>query len=82
MKPMIDRNLLRAKIYGKFGSQAAFSREIGWGANRINKILSGKSVPDVNECADIASALSLSREEYVDIFMPFLSPNGDKFKYA
>lgn len=74
---MINKSLLRAKIYGKFNSQAEFSRKIGWGINRINKILSGKSVPDVNDCADIASMLGLTRDEYIDIFIPCLSPNGD-----
>jgi transcriptional regulator with XRE-family HTH domain len=75
---MINTDLLRDKIYGKFHSQAAFSRKIGWGVNRINKILTGKSIPDVNDCADIASVLNLSREEYIGIFIPCLSPNGDK----
>lgn len=79
---MLNKNLLRAKIYGKFNSQAEFSREIGWGVNRINKILNGKCIPDVNECAVIATALEMSREEYIDIFMPCLSPNGDKCKSA
>mgnify|MGYP000908159761 CR=1 FL=1 len=74
---MINTSLLREKIYGKFHSQAAFSREIGWGANRINKILNGKSVPDVNDCAIIASTLSLTKDDYINIFIPCLSPNGD-----
>lgn len=77
---MINKGLLRAKIYGEFNSQAEFSRKLGWGVNRINKILTGKSVPDVNDCANIAMTLNLSKDEYIDIFMPCLSPNGDKLQ--
>ena len=77
---MINKNLLRAKIYEKFSSQAEFSRKIGWGINHINKILTGRSIPDVNDCASIAIVLGLSKDEYIDIFMPCLSPNGDKVR--
>lgn len=79
---MINKNLLRSKIYGKFNSQAEFSRKIGWGVNRINKILNGKIVPNVNDCANISIILSLTKDEYIDIFMPTLSPNGDNKKSA
>lgn len=79
---MINKNLLRAKIYGNFKSQAEFSRSIGWHINRINKILTGKSIPTLDECAKIADVLSLTRDEYIDIFMPSLSPNGDKQQSA
>lgn len=74
---MINKNLLREKIYGTFHSQAEFSRTIGWNINRINKILMGKSIPNVNDCANIALTLHLSKDEYISIFMPYLSPNGD-----
>lgn len=75
---VINEKLLRAKIYGIFGSQKAFSDSVGWDINRINKILKGKKIPDILECAEISNALALTRKEYFDIFLPYLSPNGDK----
>jgi len=74
----INSNSLRAKIYGKYASQAEFSRQIDWDINKINKIIKGKRTPDVDECAKISNILGLSRDEYFDIFLPSLSPNGVK----
>lgn len=74
----INANLLRSKIFEKYRSQADFSREIGWDANRVSKILNGKYIPNVNDCAEIAKILSLTADGYVAIFMPTLSPYGDK----
>lgn len=73
----IDIEKLREKVYGKYRNQANFSKTIGWNPNRINKILNQKKIPDVDECATISRALSLSEAEFIKIFMPYLSPNGD-----
>jgi transcriptional regulator with XRE-family HTH domain len=73
----INARHLRSKVYEAYESQADFSRKIGWNSNKINLILKGKRVPDVDECAKISGTLSLTGEEYIDIFMPSLSPNGD-----
>lgn len=67
---IIDLKFLREKIYGEYGSQAKFSRAIGWNINIINKILSGKRIPDVNEAAEIAKALHLTLTDYRCIFIP------------
>lgn len=75
---IIDLKFLREKIYGEYGNQAKFSRAIGWNVNTINRILSGKRIPDVNEAAEIANALHLTIIEYRRIFLPNISPYGDK----
>jgi transcriptional regulator with XRE-family HTH domain len=75
----INVNLLRSKIFEKYRSQADFSREIGWDANKVSKILNSKYIPNVNDCAAITKALSLTPDDYISIFMPNLSPYGDKW---
>ena len=74
----INTSLLRSKIFEKYKSQADFSRKICWSANKVSKILNGKYIPNVNDCAAIAKVLSLAADEYISIFMPGLSPYGDK----
>ena len=75
---MINTSVLRAKIYGKFGTQTQFNSFINWDNNKISRILRNKSIPDINDCAQIAKVLSLTKEEYIEIFLPDLSPVGDK----
>jgi hypothetical protein len=73
---MINTSLLRSKIYGTYHSQAEFGRAIGWSSNKICNTLKGKHTLDVNECAELNTSLKLTMQEYMQIFLPLLSPNG------
>lgn len=74
----INTQLLRGAIYSKFKSQNEFTKTIGWSQNKIGRILKGEMIPNIEDCNAIVNVLSLSIEEYIDIFLPSLSPNGDK----
>jgi DNA-binding helix-turn-helix protein len=78
MEPVINSKKLRGRIHEEFRSLSEFTRTVGWSQNKIGNILSGRRVPDINECAQMAEALNLDTTEYVEIFLPQLSPNGDK----
>lgn len=73
----IDLNLLKGLIYSRYGSQTAISNSLGWGKNKIGKILKGKVKPSIDDCYHLYIALNLSKEEYISIFLPFLTPNGE-----
>ncbi|KAB3527126.1 helix-turn-helix domain-containing protein [Alkaliphilus serpentinus] len=74
----INTQLLRGAIYSKFKSQNEFTKTIGWSQNKIGRILKGEMIPNIVDCNAIMKVLSLSKEEYFDIFLPSASPNGDK----
>jgi len=74
---MINTDLLRSKIYGTYHSQAEFGRAIGWSTNKICKTLKGKHTLDVDECAELNSALKLTAQECMNIFLLRPSPYGD-----
>lgn len=78
MDAIINARKLRGKIHEEYRSLSEFTRKLGWAQNKIGNILAGKRIPNVNECAEMAEALNLSACEYVEIFLPKLSPNGDK----
>ncbi|MCT4544535.1 MAG: hypothetical protein N4A63_13405 [Vallitalea sp.] len=75
---MINFNLLRGHIYSLYSSQNALTQELGWPKNKIGRILNGSAVPNVNDCEMLTEKLKLTAEEYISIFIPSLSPNGDK----
>lgn len=74
----MNTNKLKGEIIGKFGTQEAFGEAMGWHRNKVSAILNHKYIPDVNEAARMADTLDLSKEVYIEIFLPHLSPNGDK----
>lgn len=69
---------LRSMVYAKFESQAEFARRLKWHVNKVNNMLNGKYVPDVDEAAEISRILNMSDNENLDIFLHKISPIGDK----
>lgn len=67
---------LRGMIYRKFKNEAECARKMGWSRQRLNKITTGKKIPDVNEVNDIATALEEPVENVLYIFLPIRSTNG------
>ena len=59
---------LKSLIYGKFDSEAAFARELGWNRQRLNKITTGMKEPDINEAYEIACKLDQSVDTIAKIF--------------
>ena len=74
----INTQLLRGIIYSKFKSQNEFTKAIGWSPNKIGRIVKGTMIPNIEDCNAMMQTLSLTKEEYFQIFLPSLSPNGDK----
>lgn len=74
----INIALLRSKIYEKFASKQEFAKAIGWSVNKVTRILSDKHTLDINEAAEISKILNLTLMEHTRIFMPWISPIGDK----
>lgn len=69
---------LRRRIYGAFETQKAFATALGWHPNKLNKLLTGKYLPDVDEADAISKLLRLTNEEHCSIFSRIESPIGDK----
>lgn len=69
---------LRAEIVYRYKTQTAFASAIGWTENKLSKMMTGKYKPDTDEVAKIVEALRLDERQYCDIFLPSLSPIGDK----
>lgn len=76
----INTKLLRGVIYSKYNSQREFTQAVGWSQNKIGRILKGRMIPNIEDCAIICNALSLSREESLNIFLPSISPNGENIQ--
>ena len=50
---------LDSLIYGEFDSQAEFAREIGWGKQKLNKIVNGEQTPSIIDVQTIAEGLGV-----------------------
>ncbi|WP_313563816.1 hypothetical protein [Ruminiclostridium cellobioparum] len=74
---MINSSLLKGRIYSTYGSQAAFTEELNWPKNKVGRILKGIMIPSIADCNCMSTKLGLNKEDYIEIFMPNLSPNGD-----
>ena len=75
----INTQELRGIIYAKYGTAAAMTERLNWDKNKIGKILKGRYIPDIDECAEMAEALDLEQAQFCHIFLPEISPNGDLF---
>jgi len=71
---------LRKAIYGCYRSLSAFTVATGWGRNKIYSILAGKYIPNLSDCKDMATSLSLDSNLYIKIFCPFYHQTEEKNK--
>lgn len=69
---------LKAEIIAEYGTQAAFAHAIGWHTNKVSKIIREKYKPDTDEVAKISDVLHLDERRYCEIFLPRISPFGEK----
>ena len=71
------RNLeLRGLIHGKFQSESACADKLGWSKQKLNRISTGKQMPDVEEVWELANVLETPLEKMFLIFLPEKSTNG------
>lgn len=60
---------LRDMIREKFRSEAECARKMGWSRQRLNKITTGKKMPDIAELNCIAAVLERNADELLHIFL-------------
>ena len=75
----INTQELRGIIYAKYGTAAAMTERLNWDKYNIGKCLKGRSMPHIDQCAEMAEALDLEQAQFCHIFLPNVSPNGDLF---
>lgn len=67
---------LRGLIHGKYTSEAACAREMGWTRQKLNKLTTGKKIPDIAELKTLSVTLGVSIDLLANIFLSDKSPNG------
>lgn len=61
---------LKGLIYGKYGKEVTLAKALGWSKQRLNRITTGRSMPNVEELNALAVALDTPVEQLVHIFLP------------
>ncbi len=69
---------LKGEIIANYGSQKAFAQHIGWPQNKVCRLVTGKYKPDTDEVDLMVRALNLDSKGFLAVFLPRISPNGDK----
>lgn len=68
---MESMNALRGEVHSKFRSVSEFERVLGWGQHKAARIINGVQSPTAEEIEQMASALSISDQDYfVSLFFP------------
>ena len=60
---------LNGLIHSKYDSETAMANAMGWSKQKLNRITTGKKVPDLFEVNDIASVLDTSFMSVAQIFL-------------
>jgi hypothetical protein len=66
----MDNSKLRGKVYERYKSIKQCNDAMNWPKHKLNRVISGMLIPDVNEIKQIGYALNLSQSELTDIFLP------------
>lgn len=66
---------LKGLIYGKYGKEVALAQKLGWPKQRLNRITTGRSMPNIEEVNALASALDTPVDQMISIFLAYKSPN-------
>lgn len=73
---MYEKNYeLKDMITAEYGKETALAARLGWTRQRLNKITTGRKMPDIEELNDLAGALHKPINEMILIFLPQKSPN-------
>lgn len=77
----MEKNMeLRGMIYSRYPNESAMAKYMGWTKQKLNKITTGKKMPDLQETNEIAIALGKSLTDVANIFLNKKSPNGDIYE--
>lgn len=60
---------LRSMIHGRFISEAKCADALMWTRQKLNKITTGRKMPDIVELSELASVLGKSLQELAEIFV-------------
>lgn len=75
----MEKNLeLSGMIHAKYYNESAMAKSMGWSRQKLNRITTGRKLPDLQETKEIALALDKTLQEVADIFLSTKSPIGDK----
>lgn len=69
---------LKDMIHEKYGKEVALANRLGWPRQRLNKITTGRRLPDIEELNDLANALERPVNEMIIVFLGKKSPNGQQ----
>ena len=74
----MDYELLKRLAIFKCGSVSLFSSKISWNRDKTSRLINGKYIPTTVEANMIRVSLCLTTKEYLAIFLPNASPDGDE----
>jgi len=67
---LIKTNLLKAAYDRHHTNAKAIAKAVGLSEQQLSKIANNKAGCDINRSIAIANAIGLSKEEYLEIFLP------------
>lgn len=65
----MQEEMLKCVIKDKYGTEANMARAMNWPRQRLNKITTGKKVPNVGEVSEIARTLGISVDKAAQFFL-------------
>lgn len=68
---------LSGLIHANYDNESAMAQAMGWSRQRLNRITTGKRLPDLNEVQALADALNTSFSSMAQIFLGGESTNVD-----
>lgn len=68
---------LNGLIHANYDNESEMARAMGWSRQRLNKITTGRRLPDLNEVQALAEALNTSFSSMAQIFLGGESANVD-----
>ena len=69
---------LRGLIYSKYPTESAFADDLKWSRQKLNKITTGKQIPDIADVNHMAATLGVSVNLIASFFLESKSPNGQQ----
>ena len=66
---MTKTQRLRGIICGRYSSVSGLARQLDWGRQKLQRIISGQQIPTVQEVYEMALALKLTLSEMADFFL-------------
>lgn len=67
-------NELSRIIHEKYRSEAEFARAVGWSRQKMNKITTGKQLPEISELNKMAEMLDVGIPDLLRAFLPEQEP--------